>query len=288
MRALIAVICSLALAGCVAGASEAPVDQQPADKRFPVSRDYPPGTMERFTFKAGGAEGWTLSGLRTPERAEATWKIVIITGTPSWSEYWAPTIAALPASREMAVADRPGFAESEPREAVTSIAAQAEALSPLLEHRADQKLLLLGQSYGAAISVMMAKAHPDKVDALILASSYFGDRGPTARRMYAVGALFQWALPNDLKNSISEVRHQRAQLPDVFDALGALSQPVLFVHGSDDTFITPQAAEAMAEQYGRPLVLLPEGDHFLNACCVAGLLSSFEAAIATAETAAAP
>jgi hypothetical protein len=49
--------------------------------------------MERIDFTAGVPEGWRISALQTPERPDATWKVVIVTGTPSWSEYWAPTIA---------------------------------------------------------------------------------------------------------------------------------------------------------------------------------------------------
>ena len=33
----------------------------------------------------------------------------IVTGTPSWSEYWAPTLAGAPENWEVIVADRPGF-----------------------------------------------------------------------------------------------------------------------------------------------------------------------------------
>ncbi|MGE0828323.1 MAG: alpha/beta fold hydrolase, partial [Hyphomonadaceae bacterium] len=101
-------------------------------ERFPTSENYPPGTMERWSFDGGAPAHWRLSALRTPGREAAPWRIVVITGTPSWSEYWAPAIAKAPANREMIVADRPGFSRSEPESAVTDIAAQARALSPLL------------------------------------------------------------------------------------------------------------------------------------------------------------
>ncbi|MEQ1493933.1 MAG: hypothetical protein ABL932_25670, partial [Terricaulis sp.] len=102
---------ALTLSACAIGTTEDEND------RFPTSSAYPPGTMERITFTAGVPEQWQISALQTPPRAEATWRIVIITGTPSWSEYWAPTIAALPQTREMIVADRPGFRASEPHDA---------------------------------------------------------------------------------------------------------------------------------------------------------------------------
>ena len=42
----------------LAAACVASVETDGSDKRFPVSSDYPPGTMERVSFVAGVAEGW--------------------------------------------------------------------------------------------------------------------------------------------------------------------------------------------------------------------------------------
>src|SRR5262245_26571142 len=133
-----AIISVLALSACAIGTSEDDND------RFPTSSAYPAGTMERIEFQAGVPEHWRISALQTPERPDASWKIVIITGTPSWSEYWAPTIADLPATREMIVADRPGFRTSEPDGPVRDISKQADALAPMLNARPGQRVLLVG------------------------------------------------------------------------------------------------------------------------------------------------
>jgi pimeloyl-ACP methyl ester carboxylesterase len=238
--------------------------------------------MERVAFAAGVPEAWRISALETPPRPGADWKIVIITGTPSWSEYWAPTIAALPDGREMIVADRPGFGPSEPDYAVRDIAEQADALAPMLAAREGQRVLLVGQSFGAPVATLMAARFPDRVDAVLLMSPYFGDRGPTARRMIAAGSIVQSLLPRDLRNSIAELRAQRAQLPEAYAALQSLHQPVVIVHGDADTFVPFSAAQDLSATYGRPLVTVTGGDHFLNACCVPALLDAMERAIAEA------
>ena len=62
-------------------------------ERYPTSADYPAGTMERVAVQAGG-HPWRLSALETPRTAP--WKVVVVTGTPSWSEFWAPVLATLP------------------------------------------------------------------------------------------------------------------------------------------------------------------------------------------------
>ncbi|MGE0740660.1 MAG: alpha/beta fold hydrolase [Hyphomonadaceae bacterium] len=276
MRALV-VVFALLLTGCAIGTAEDDND------RYPTSSDYPPGTMERIEFTAGVPERWRISALQTPDRPEAPWKIVIITGTPSWSEYWAPTIAALPASREMIVADRPGFRTSEPQEAVRDIAKQAEALAPMLVARPGQRVLLVGQSFGAPVATLMARQHPDRVQAMVLVSAYFGDRGPTARRLFAVGQFAQGVLPRDFRNSVAEVRAQTDQLPAVWRALRALDQPIVFIHGDRDTFVPLVADQRIAAEHGHTLLTVPGGDHFLNACCVPALLAAFEQAIAEAE-----
>jgi len=272
-----ATILAAALSACAIGTADDEND------RFPTSSAYPVGTMERIEFTAGVPEGWRISALQTPPRADATWKVVIITGTPSWSEYWAPTIAGLPQTREMIVADRPGFRGSEPEDAVRDLIKQADALAPMLEAREGQRVLLVGQSFGAPVATLMAQRYADRVHALVLVSAYFGDRGPTARRMIGAGRLFQGILPRDLKNSISEVTAQTAQLPEVWSALRSLNQPIVFVHGDDDTFVPLAADQRIASEYGHTLIVIPRGDHFLNACCVPDLLGSFEQAIAEAE-----
>ena len=190
MRAILTLLAILTLAACSIGTAADDND------RFPTSSSYPAGTMERFDFTAGVPEGWRISALRTPPRPDATWKVVIITGTPSWSEYWAPTLAGLPHTREMIVADRPGFRSSEPEDAVRDLAKQADALAPMLEGREGQRILLVGQSFGAPVATLMAARYPDRVDALVLVSAYFGDRGPTARRMVA------WARKYGIQSTI--------------------------------------------------------------------------------------
>jgi pimeloyl-ACP methyl ester carboxylesterase len=264
------------LAGCA-------VNQTQDDaKRFPTSKDFGPEIMARISIPGGDGTGWTLSALETPPRP-APWKIVIITGTPSWSEYWAPTLAKVAANRVMIVADRPGFAMSEPRQAITSISDQARALSALLDGPADQKVVLIGQSYGGPVATLLAAQRPDKVKALVLLSAFFGDRGPTAQRLTALGAAARPLLPRDLKNALAEVANQKPQLPAVEKALAELTIPIVVLHGGKDTFVTPAAARALAARAGAAYVEAAEGDHFLNACCVDAVLGAAEQAIAAAE-----
>lgn len=242
--------------------------------RFPTSASYPAGTMQRVALTASVPEAWPLSVLTT-NHPNAPWKLVIITGTPSLSEYWAPTLAAASPDLQIVVADRPGFKGSGPQTAVTDIATQARALSVLLEpSNPSQKIILAGQSYGGPIATLMAESNPDKVSGLVLVSAFFGERGPTINRLSMAGGLTRGVLGRDLRNGLDELKNQAPQLPAAFSALERIKVPIVVLHGQKDTFVTMEAAQRLAARAKAPLIQVPAGDHFLNACCVADLLGA--------------
>ena len=214
----------------------------------PTSQDYPDSLVRRVYFEAGGGLGWRISALETPREKPAPWKIVVVTGAPSWSEYWAPALAALPENREMIVVDRPGFAGSEPFDCVPDIRVQAEALAPLLKAAPGQRILLVGQSYGAAIATLMAEAHPRRVAGVVLLSSFLGVAGPTARFLVDWGSHLLTLIPRDLRNAVKEVSHQAEQLGYMRTALERLSVPVHVIHGDEDDFAPIELAERLVAE----------------------------------------
>jgi pimeloyl-ACP methyl ester carboxylesterase len=263
-------LAALTLSGCVS---------QPQE-HFPVPSDYPPSVMRWSSIQAGGGHPWRLATLETPR--QAPWKVVVITGTPSWADFWAPILADLPPDFTLTAVDRPGFSASQPQEAVGSISDQADAMAPLLAAEPGQKVILVGQSYGAPIAALMASRHPDRVAALVLVSPFFGDRGRQAKRLTGLGGVVRPMLGRDLKNSLAEVRGQPPQLPAARAALAGLTMPLVVVQGTADDFVMPAGAKALADS-GHPLgpsryVEVPGGDHFLNACCVPAVIGAFKTA----------
>ena len=248
---------------------------------------YPETIIRHRKFQAGGGYDWSLSALETPRETLAAWKIVVITGAPSWAEYWAPVMAALPQDRQMVVVDRPGFAASEPFDCVPDIRVQARALEPLLEAPRGQKILLVGQSYGAAIAALMAANNPGKVASLVMLSSFLGEAGPTARWLVEMGQKVLSLIPRDLRHAIQEVTGQADQLERLHRALGQLSIPVHVIHGDQDDFAPIEAAERLAEKVPtlRPIRFerVAGANHFLNDGPVEILLESLEACIPPAK-----
>jgi pimeloyl-ACP methyl ester carboxylesterase len=235
-------------------------------EHLPTALEYPEDVVRRISYQAGGGRDWKLSALWTPREEPAPWKMVVVTGAPSWSEYWTPVMAALPKDREMLVVDRPGFSHSEPHHCVPEIEVQAEALLPALQARPGQKVLLVGQSYGAAIATLMASKRPDLVGALALVSGFFGHPGPTARFWVNIGSKILSVIPRDLKHAVMEVTGQPSQLNPVFKLLAGRPFLITFVHGDKDDFAPIEVARRAAQMTLAPsrFIELTGADHFLN------------------------
>jgi pimeloyl-ACP methyl ester carboxylesterase len=253
----------------------------------PTSADYPDTVVRRTSFVAGGGHGWRISALETPRETLAPWKIVVITGAPSWAEYWAETLAELPQDRQMIVVDRPGYGGSEPAEPVTDIRVQAQALAPLLDAPRGQKVMLVGQSYGAAIASLMAEANPGKVASLVLLSGFFGETGPTSRWLIDVGARALQFIPRDLRHAVIEASGQRPQLADAKQALSRLTIPIHMIHGDKDDFAPIEAAERLAAETATQspirFIRTAGANHFLNDGPADQLLAALEACIPAAR-----
>jgi pimeloyl-ACP methyl ester carboxylesterase len=249
----------------------------------PTLADYPEHVVRRTSFLSGGHHGWRISAIETPRARTTPWKIVVITGAPSWAEYWAETLAELPQDREMIVVDRPGYAASEPLHPVDDIRIQAEALAPVLNAARGQKVLLVGQSYGAAIAAIMAEQNPRQVAGLVLLSGFFGEAGPTARWLLDVGSRTLKLIPRDLRNAVVEVTGQKPQLRYAERALSRLRIPIHMIHGDRDDFAPLEVAERMAAETvtRRPIrVVRTQGaNHFLNDGPAEVLIAAIEGCI---------
>ena len=258
-------------------------------EHMPTSKDYPETVMKRITFEAGGGIGWKISALATVRERPAPLKIVVVPGAPCWAEYWAPVLAALPEDREMVVVDRPGFAASEPATCVPDIRLQALALSPLLEAAPGQKILLVGQSYGAAIATVMAAKSPKSLAGVVLLSSFLGHAGPTARFLVDLGMRVLSLIPRDLRHAILEVSGQQTQLVHMRQALKRLQVPVHVIHGDADDFAPIEMAERLVQETRSrgPMrfVRVPGANHFLNDGPIDVLISALECCIPTAAPA---
>ena len=179
--------------------------------------------------------------------------------------------------------NRPGYGASEPFEPVTDIRIQAEALAPLLVAARGQKVMLVGQSYGAAIASLMAEAKPGQVASLVLLSGFFGETGPTSRWLLDLGGKALKMIPRDLRHAVIEVTGQRPQLAYARRALARLTIPIHMVHGDKDDFAPIEVAERLAaETVTRNPIRFARtagANHFLNDGPTDQLIAALEACI---------
>lgn len=256
---------------------------RPRDEREPLSFYYPENLVRRRTFESGGGLGWTLTAVETPRARTVPWKVIIVTGAPSWSDNWADFLTLAAPDREIVVVDRPGFGKSGPKTCISDIRIQAAALAPLLKAPFGQKILLVGHSYGAAIATLMAAANPGKVAGLVLLSGYYGEFGATSRRLVKLGAPLLRIIPRDLRHAILEVTGQVPQLGYFKDALSRLRAPVHVIHGSRDDYAPIEAAEKLVKEVRtkRPVRFerLEGCDHFPQDTQPQGLMQALERCI---------
>ncbi len=237
-------------------------------ERLPGSWKFTTKPVRTRTFTDGGGHGWIMTAVETVRETPAPIRYVVITGAPSWAEYWVGTLGALSLNREMIVVNRPGFCGSGPEECVSDIRVQAQALAPLLDCAPGQKVVLIGHSYGAAIATLIADQNPGKVASLVLLSGYYGEFGITSRRLVTLGQKMWKLIPRDLRHAILEVTGQEPQLVHMREALTRVKAPVHVIHGDKDDYAPVETAQKLVQSMRarRPIELhiVPGGNHHLH------------------------
>ena len=178
----------------VAGLSrERDAPHQLRGRRRPWLEDQRARRPPRETARAAGRSSSCPARPAGPNTGRRCWPPCRRTARWSWST--AP--ASPPASR---------------RPASPTSACRRWRSAPLLDAAPGQKILLVGQSYGAAIATVMAAKHPKSLAGVVLLSSFLGDTGPTARWLVDLGMRVLSLIPRDLRHAILEVSGQSAQL----------------------------------------------------------------------------
>ncbi|MCW5636278.1 MAG: alpha/beta fold hydrolase [Rubrivivax sp.] len=195
-------------------------------------------------------------------------RLVLVHGTPGRAEGWMDYLRAPPGGFEVLAPDRPGFGASAPHDgALTSLAAQAEAMSALLpdERRAT---VLVGHSLGGAVAARLAAELPHRVDALVLLAAALD---PALERVHLLQRLGAWpplraCLPRALRHANDELIALARELETLRPLLARIRCPVFVVHGlADDLVPVTQVVYLQRELRGAAVhtELLPGQGHFL-------------------------
>jgi len=140
--------------------------------------------------------------------------------------------------------DRVGYGKSKlkKRRHVTSISMQARALLPVFSlNKSDQKVTVLGRSYGAPIAAKLVSLVPDEVKELIMVSPVID---PEKERFYwfskwGRNSFIQLFLPGDFNTATAEKYSHSDELKKLLPVWQNLNVPTTVIQGGNDWIADP-------------------------------------------------
>lgn len=195
-------------------------------------------------------------------------RLILVHGTPGSASGWSNYLTNPPPGADVVALDRPGFGDSGPHGAVTSLAAQSAAVYALFPND-GRRVVLLGHSLGGPIVARLAAEHPERVAAVVLLAASLDPELEEIHPMQWVGnwTAVRWALPRAIRNANAELIALKAELQMLASLLPKITAPVLIVHGTKDDLVPVANVPFMqAGLSGARCVkteLRPGQDHFL-------------------------
>jgi len=222
--------------------------------------------------------------------------VVLLHAFPLFSAMWSAQRSALAPDYRVLTPDQRGFGSSLLGADAPSLEAVADDVAALLDARGIDQAVIGGLSMGGYVAMALARRHPQRLTALVLADTKgSADAGPAkenreriARAVLESGdaaILLDEVVPTLLGDTteaqrpevVERVRRmvaaappaavawaQRAMAgrPDSFEALGVVGVPTLVVVGAEDRLSPPEQARQMADAVpGSELVCIPRAGH---------------------------
>jgi len=182
--------------------------------------------------------------------------VIFVHGTPGTSQAWANYVER-PQENTYAIAlDRPGFGQSAPKSALTSLHDQAQAVLALMPND-NQPVILVGHSLGGPVVAQVAAEHPERVKALVLVAASLDPELEEIHPLQPLGKIwpFRGLLPDKLRNSNDELMDLKNHLLTLEPLLTNITAPTVIMHGTNDNLV-PFANVAYIQR------------HFSNAKCM--------------------
>lgn len=190
----------------------------------------------RHHIAVGAPLNTTLSYLQAGDPTAA--RLILVHGTPGSASGWSSYLTDPPPGADVVALDRPGFGDSGPDDAVSSLEAQAAAVYALFPTD-GRRVVLVGHSLGGPIVALAAAAHPDRVAAVVLLAASLDPGLEAIHPMQWVGnwAAVRWFLPRTIRNANTELIALKPELVALARLLPKINAPVLIVHGTKDDLV---------------------------------------------------
>ncbi len=232
--------------------------------------------LERRDTPAIGAAGRSISYLRAGD--EFAQRVIFIHGSPgSATDYADYLVFPLPNAEVISI-DRLGFGKSitsidiegnPRRDAVLSLAEQADAVRPLLVERNGRWPILVGHSLGGPIAAQVAATYPDQVGGLIILAGSL-DPAHEAPRWYNEvldWRILRWLEPRAISHSNSEMMVTFDETTALTNHLANIRCHTTVIHGVDDPLVSVANADYIQSQLtnaaSMTVIRIPNEGHFL-------------------------
>lgn len=226
----------------------------------------------RKTYTAPILGGYEMTYDHAP--SDGTWRVLAIPGTPSRPHMFRRFLEQAPADLEIVVPNRAGYGGpmwgESVRAPVLSFDDQVAAFAPLIDRDDGKRTIVMGVSYGGALSLKTALDFPNRVAGAVTVAMLVSEPRPYVNKSVK---LAEWpvirdALPGYLHNARKEVAGRREQIGPLFARLKELKVPVTIMHGDLDTLV-PLAAAHELKSYFAPdadaeFELIRGGTHYLE------------------------
>ncbi|WP_410571552.1 alpha/beta fold hydrolase [Amycolatopsis sp. cmx-4-61] len=219
--------------------------------------------------------------------------VLLVHGHPFDRSMWRPQAEHLTRTGcRVITPDIRGYGDSPSQDEKTGLDVFARDLIDLADHLQLASFVLGGLSMGGQIVMQLAKDHPDRVEALLLADTFAGLDTPEAKQArydtadriteegmerYAeellpkmiskqtratspdVEAHVRRMMRNAPAAGAAAALRGRAERPDYTDTLKDIEVPTLFVVGSEDEFTPVGDAELIHREIGNSTLVVIEG-----------------------------
>ena len=164
--------------------------------------------------------------------------VVYVHGTPGTAQAWANYVAQ-PVDKTYSIAlDRPGFGQSAPNRAFTSLRAQAAAVLAVMPQD-GRPVILVGHSLGGPVVAQVAAENSSRVKALVLVAASLDPEQEKIHPLQPLGTRwpFRSLLSHPLRNSNDELLNLKAELLQLAPQLKNISAPTMIIHGTKDNLV---------------------------------------------------
>lgn len=163
--------------------------------------------------------------------------------------------------------DRPGYGFSNFGKAETSIKKQTEVIAEVMDSLPENKVVVLGHSYGGPIAAYASILSPKVKNVIMLAPAI----DPNNEKIFWVSYIAKWKqtkwmVPGAMSVAGDEKFTHEAELEKIKDIWKEVKVPVLHIHGTKDILVPFENLEfskrSFNDQYLETIVI-PKGNHFI-------------------------